>query len=258
MNTITKEEAKELISKNSIDLVSKLMNSVFFTPLKRENQSMIINTVSDDENIFIRLFDSKEMYEKVETEIKPIKLPFEIIFNMLVEKIDGFILYLGSKEFILDEEFIDRNLKPCSAGELKYIADNLNGNGDSMKDSIFLTLLLSDDDISDKSENGIITQTRDMHFDMATTRIENRFYHLLFTSKEHLKRASELFPDSRYYCQIIDLKELTFYLKAESIEGVLIDFPDRIKFVSTAELLELDIRKNVKLTNSLDYIFEIN
>lgn len=256
MNTITAKEISNLISNNTKDLAYKLMKSEFLTPIRVDSHSTVVNTVSDDENVFVRLFNSLKDYRKAETEIEPKRVPFEIILHLLKNRIDGFILNIDSSEYVLDGDFIERNLAPYTAEELKTINDDADRSECAPSDGIFLTLLLSDEDYSSKASDGIIRDALELNFDMATLNFDGKPYHLLFTSKRQLQKAFELFPGSHYYSQIIDLSMLVENFTEEGIEGVLIDFPDGFKSISTRQLLDLDVKENVKLRESLNYAFE--
>ena len=257
MNTITEKEIDNLISNCNNDLAYKLMKSEFYTPIRMEKGSIVISTVSDDENVFIRLFDCLDDYNESKTELEAEMIPFEVSFNLLRNKIDGFIININSKDFILDEGFIKTNLMPYSARELKDINDSAFCEEEqSIKDSVFLTLLLADEDYSAEASEGIIS-AEGKSFEMGTFEIDGKFYHLLFTSKSHLTNAFHLFPDSKYYSQIIDLADLIVNFREENIDGVLIDFPDKFKCIPTENLSRLDINVDIKLRNSLDYVFEI-
>ena len=256
VNTITSKEIRNLISNNTKDLAYKLMKSEFLTPIRVDTHSTVVNTVSDDENVFVRLFNSLKDYRKAETEIEPKRVPFEIILHLLKNRIDGFIVNIDSSEFILDGDFIERNLAPYTAEELKAINENTGNMEGSPSDGIFLTLLLSDEDYSSKASDGIIRDALGLDFDMATLNFDGKPYHLLFTSKRQLQKAFELFPGSHYYSQIIDLSMLVENFTEDGIEGVLIDFPDGFKSISTRQLLDLDVKENVKLRESLNYAFE--
>ena len=257
MNTITRKEIESLISKNNKCLAYKLMKSEFFTPIRMERSSTVISTVNDDENVFIRLFDSLEDYSKAEKEIEPIKIPFEISLYLLKDMIDGFIVCIDSQEFVLDSNFVKSNLVSYTAQELKDINDNASSEGKNVSDAIFLTMLLSDEDYANEASDGIINQTLDLSFDMATVELDGKWYHLLFTSKDHLVNAFGLFEDSYHYSQIIDLSLLIRNFQKENIEGVLIDYPDGFQYLSTEELLGLDVKEDVKLRESLNYVFEL-
>lgn len=257
LSTIAASEIGSLISNNSKKLLHKLVNSEFYIHLKVENQETFVNTVCDDESTFIRLFPSKNEYEHVETDISPMRLRFDIIYHILKNLIDGFIIYSDSREFILDGEFLEKNIAPFTAEELKQMSENLTADGKSLQDTIFLSLLLSGEDYSKRSSNGIIAHEPDMHFEMANTQIDGRFYHLLFTSKEHLENALELFPEDHYYSQIIDVPDLVKYFKENDTQGVLVNFPDELHYISTEELIGLDIKENLKLRKSLEVVFEV-
>ena len=232
------------------------MKSEFLTPIKIENRETFVSTVSDDENVFAMLFASSDDYKEANIEIEPKRVPFEITFHMLKNRVDGFIININSREFILDEDFIERNLVSYTADELKDINDNAFHGDEDITDGIFLTLLLSDEDYSSKASNGIIS-ANGKTFDMATVKFDDRLYHLLFTSKEHLINAFEIFPGLHHYSQIIDLSELIRNFLERNIEGILLDFPDGFKCISTKELSRLDVKENVRLRRSLNYVFEV-
>ena len=258
MNTIAQNEINSLFSKRNVSLANKLMKSEFFTPVKWEDDTTFINTVYDDESVFMKLYVKLDDYNRFEKEIDAVRGPFEMTFNMFRDLLDGFIICFGSDEILIDEKFIENNLSPYTSEQLREIQKDLSYSiEDSVQDSIFLTLLLSDEDYTNNANEGIINCTSDMHFNMATTEIDGKLYHPLFTSRKHLIETFEIFPDDHHYIQIIDLGELVRHMKDEDIAGVLFDFPTGFQFMSIEELTAVDLKDNPKLANSLDYVFEV-
>ena len=93
-------------------LAKEIEDSSFLVPVTHIDGELYAMTVSDENgSIFIPIFTDKEEYDKNVTDIAAMTNPFNLVLDLLDERIEGFVINLGNEEFELNGEFLNRHFR---------------------------------------------------------------------------------------------------------------------------------------------------
>lgn len=269
-------------------LINEFRYSNLYIPAKRENGTLNFIIYEDDSAKITPLFTDLDEFHKFyrDGDIEVLNNPFELYQNIIkTTDIEGYVLnpasekYLFKKEFILGIENIPKTnfytTDTYSEEELRQIyssidnstlesfSKNPNNIGDweglfeRLANSRLLTLMVSDFDLTDKAEGGLISQKdtgplASMYLD----RIGGR-YATIFSSAEKLEYVST----SKFkYAQLINLATLVNFVLSEDMEGIVLNPSSDNFLIPRSVLLKYSLgfekyANDRRLSESIYYLF---
>ena len=272
-------------------LVNEFRYSNLYIPAKRENGTLNFIIYEDESAKLTPLFTDMDEFRKFynDSDVEVLNNSFELYRNILkTTDIEGYILnpssekYLFSREFILAIENIPKTnfytTNPYTEDELKDIyksIDNTNlesfisnagniGNWEALFERLassrLVTLMLSDIDLSLKSDDILISQKQTGPLaGMYLDRIGGR-YATIFSSTDKLKHVST--PKYKY-AQLVNLATLVNFVLSEDMEGIVLNPSTDNFLIPRSVLLKYSLgferfANDERLSESMYYLFLVD
>ena len=276
------------------DLLMKLINEFRYSnlliPAKRENDTLNFIIYDDEDAKITPLFTDRDEFRKFYRDegIIVLENSFELYQNIIkTTDIEGYILNPASEKYLFSDEFIlgitslpktnFYSSNPYTESELKEIYNSIDNNEleefiakrqnagyyeglfEKMSHSTLLALMLSPNDLTAQSTDGMISMQStgplaQMHID----RIGGE-YATLFTSKDKIKPVkTEYFR----YSQIVNLATLVNFVLSEDMDGIVINPESDNVLIPRSELLRYSLgfekfANDERLSTSIFYMFLI-
>ena len=281
----------ELTPNLAFKLVNEFRYSSLFIPAKRDENGLNFIVYEDDDLKILPLFTDFDEFVKFFKNTDGIELmenSFELYQNILkTHDFDGYILnpssekYLFRREFILGIENIPKtnyySPDSYSISELKELAERKNTGleefisdsqniGDFEKlfeilsHSVLLTLMVSDSDLSNFSEDGVISMMKTSYRSSMYTDNVGGVYATVFSSKDKMRYVE---CDKFKYSQIINLSMLVNFVLVEDLDGIILNSGSDDILIPRTTLLRYSLgfekyANDEKLYNSIYYMFLID
>ena len=276
------------------DLYLKLINefrySNLYIPAKRDEFTLNFIIYEDDDLKLTPLFTDPDEFHKFfrdESDIELMQNSFELYQNILkTSDIEGYILnpasekYLFRKEFILSIKNIPKtNFYSTNTYTKEEIREFLNARNDDLEEFIsnrnnigdyeglferlsksrLLTLMVSDVDLRQYAENGIISMMDSGPLAEMFTDNVGGAYATIFSSEDKLKHLS---TKKFKYSQVINLAMLVNFVLVEDMDGIVLNLGTDDVLIPRSQLLRYSLgfekfANDEKLSNSIYYMFVI-
>ena len=275
----------------NLKLINEFRYSNLYIPAKRDEFSLNFIICEDDGLRLSPLFTDPEECRKFFRDMDDIELmqnSFELYRNILdTTDIEGYILNPASEKYVFKKQFISgiKNIPKTnyystntySVGELKdlknsknpdlerFIADSRNVGDfealfEQLSHSNLLTLMISDVDLSQRGEEGIISMMDSGPLAQMYTDRVGGVYATIFSSEDKIR---EVKTNHYRYSQVVNLSMLVNFVLSEDMDGIILN-PDSDNVLIPRSLLlkySLGFEKfanDEKLFNSIFYMFPID
>ena len=213
---------------------------------------------------FGMLFTDMDEYMKVFPDFSTnvIEQPFAVYYDHLIKSdLDGFIINFKSECFILPKdgiedlgdmpEFLYSNKDSYTSQELKTLKDSINNASlesfienpknigryeelfEEISSSTMLTLMLSDDDLTEHAVDGVIRQDQTNPLGYLYVDKMGGDYATVYTSEEKMKCIN---TDANKYSQIVNFSQLTNFTLNDDMDGIIIN-PESDNILLTRDTL---------------------
>ncbi|MBQ2665581.1 SseB family protein [Methanobrevibacter sp.] len=276
------------------DLKSRLVNefrySNLFIPAKRDEFTLNFIIYEDEGMRLTPLFTDKNEFDKFFADADDIELmenSFELYRNILLTSdLDGYIINPATEKYVFDRNFVldIKNVPKTNfyttdtyskeeIGEMRHSGNpnledfigNPNNIGDfealfeEMSKSTLLAMMVSDVDLSPKSENGIVSlMDIGPMAQMYTDRVGG-VYACIFSSEDKMR----LVGSSKFrYSQVINLAMLVNFVLSEDMDGIVLNPESDNVLIPRSTLLRYSLgferyANDEKLSNSIYYMFPL-
>ena len=231
------------------DLLAELQFSTLLLPASLENDTLAFPMLRMGGKMFAPVFTDVHEYEKCNVEENFTLIPndFNFYLNLLDERIDGIIIDVEGERFPLTRDFrkimkesyvFDYDPNVFTAREIRQIRDSVDNTEleEFLKDrqnhwdletlmelllkSDLFKVVLSEDDLSEKSEGGVISLHDIGMLPTATTRKAMDSYALIYSSEtEIIQKNSPMHP----YLQLVNLPELINRVLLDDLDGIILN-----------------------------------
>ena len=274
----------------NLRLIHEVRYSNLYIPAKRDDETLNFIIYEDDDLKLIPLFTDPLEFEKFfknSTDIELMENSFELYRNILTTTdIDGYILnpasekYVFLKEFILNITDIPKSnyytTDTYSLDELLKLKDSENESlekfiknpqnvlnhealFEELSKSVLLTMMVSDEDLKDKAEDGIISMMDSGPLAQMYTDDVGGVYATVFSSEDKIKQVK---TDRFKYSQVINLSMLVNYVLSDDLDGIILNPQSDNVLISRQSLLKYSLgferfANDEKLFSSIFYMFLI-
>lgn len=275
----------------TLKLIHEFRYSNLYIPAKRDDFTLNFIIYEDEGLKLTPLFTGPDEFHKFfkdEEDIELMENSFELYQNILkTSDIEGYILnpatekYVFTKEFILSIKHIPKtnfySTNTYSIDELKELKNSKNldleafiGDRNNVGDyeSLFeefsksnlLTLMVSDVDLDDYAQNGVISMMDSGPLAQMFTDDVGGVYATIFSSEDKIKCVE---TNQYKYSQVINLAMLVNYVLSQDLDGIVLNPQSDDVLIPRSTLLRysLGFEKYVndeKLSNSIYYMFLID
>jgi hypothetical protein len=267
------------------DLLAELQFSTLLLPTNVENNTLSFPLVQIKEEIYAPVFTDIHEYNKINPQGDFTLIPnkFDFYLNLLDEKIDGIIIDVEGERFPITKEFqkvierdniFDYDPQVFTLKEIKQIKDSINNEKleEFLKDesnwwdyeklmelllkSDLFKVVLSENDLSSKAKNGVIS-IHDMDMlPTALTAKATESYALIYTKEDEIiPKNSTMYP----YLQLVNLPELINRVLLDDLDGIIIN--ENSQNITIPREFLLNLLKDFKSPNIDkydDYVFVLN
>ena len=243
---------------------AELMYSSLIIAGDVSDKTIGIATISLEDETYGLLFTDMDEFGKVfkEYEVESNFYCFGMYLDMLKNTgLDGFIINLASECFILPEDGFEENeILPeyeystedsYTSGELKMLKSQINNSSleefignpqnigryeelfDEVSASTILTLRLSEENLNDLADDGMISMERSEPLGFLYSDNMGGNYATVFTSDEKMKGID---TTMNKYSQIVNFSQMTSHVLTDDMDGIIIN-PESDNIVLTREML---------------------
>lgn len=252
--TITHKNLKRQLdifekTKEMDDLLAELQFSTLLLPMDIENGTFSFPLLETEEKMYAPVFTDIYEYNKIDFPEDFTLIPYEFDFylTLLDEKIDGIVIDAEGERFPLIKEFqniikpnhiFDYDPQVFTLNEIKQMKDSVNNEEleEFLKDesnwwdyeglmelllkSDLFTVVLSEEDISSKAENGVISLHDGEILPTALMAKATEQYVLIYTKEDEVMfKNNPMHP----YLQIVNLPELINRLLLDDLDGIILN-----------------------------------
>lgn len=280
----------ELTKELALRLINEFRYSNLYIPAKREDFTLNFIIYEDESQRLTPLFTDPDEFNKFFNNVDDIELmqnSFELYQNILkTTDLDGFILNPASEKYVFDEEFVldiknipktnfystntyskeeIKELKYSKNPDLEEFINNPSNVGDYealfeiLANSTLLTLMISDVDLTDKADNGIISMMDSGPLAQMYSDNIGGVYATIFSSEDKLKLVQ---TDKFKYSQVINLAMLVNFVLSEDMDGIILNPESDNVLIPRVTLLRYSLgfekfANDEKLGNSIYYMFTL-
>lgn len=275
----------------TLRLIHEFRYSNLHIPAKRDEFNLNFIIYEDDRGLRLTpLFTDVDEFNKFfkgEDDIELMQNSFELYRNVLMTSdIEGYVLnpaterYVFTKEFILEIKNIPKTnfyatdtytadeLKEMSRTEnvdLEMFIENPQNIGDyealfeKLSKSTLLTMMVSDEDLSIKAKDGVISMMDSGPLAQMYTDRVGGVYATIFSGTQKIKKAE---TDRFRYCQVVNLSMLVNFVLSEDMEGIILNPGSDNVLIPRVTLLKYSIgfekfANDPKLADTIYYMFLI-
>lgn len=252
--TITHKNLKRQLdifekTKEMDDLLAELQFSTLLLPMDIGNGTFSFPLLETEDKMYAPVFTDIYEYNKINFPEDFTLIPYEFDFylTLLDEKIDGIVIDAEGERFPLIKEFqniikpnhiFDYNPQVFTLNEIKQMKDSVNNEEleEFLKDesnwwdyeglmelllkSDLFTVVLSEEDISSKAENGVISLHDGEILPTALMAKATEQYVLIYTKEDEVMfKNNPMHP----YLQIVNLPELINRLLLDDLDGIILN-----------------------------------
>lgn len=230
------------------DLFAELQFSTLILPISMENGSFNFPILTFDDENYAPVFTDIHEYNKLNfsDDFTPIPNDFDFYMNILEESVDGIVVDVEGERFPITVEFkefvksncINQNPKSLTLNEIKQIknsVDNLELE-EFLKDesnfwdyetlinllskSDIFKIALSQNDLSDNAEDGVISFEGIDELPAAMSTKFNESYALIYTKESEVKvKDNSLYP----YLQLVNFPEFISGILLHDLDGIIVN-----------------------------------
>lgn len=276
--TITHKNLKRQLdifekTKEMDDLLAELQFSTLLLPMDIENGTFSFPLLETEDKMYAPVFTDIYEYNKINFPEDFTLIPYEFDFylTLLDEKIDGIVIDAEGERFPLIKEFqniikpnhiFDYNPQVFTLNEIKQMKDSVNNEEleEFLKDesnwwdyeglmelllkSDLFTVVLSEEDISSKAENGVISLHDGEILPTALMAKATERYVLIYTKEDEVMfKNNPMYP----YLQIVNLPELINRLLLDDLDGIILN--ENSQNITIPRKFLLNFMKNFKSPN---------
>lgn len=258
------------------DLLAELQFSTLLLPMNVENGTFEFPLLTVNDEKYAPVFTDIYEYNKINFPehytLKPYK--FEFYLKLLDEKIDGILIDIGGEVFPLTRGF-QKVIKPNHAfdydshaftlNEIRKIKDSVKNieleefledesnwwNHERLMELLLksdLFTVISEDDMSSKAEDGVISLHDADVLPMALMAKATERYALIYTKEDEvMPKDNPMHP----YLQLVNLPELMNRVLLDDIDGIIIN--ENSQHITIPREFLLNLLKDFKTPNVNKY-----
>lgn len=231
------------------DLLAELQFSTLLLPINIEDGNLEFPILLADEERYAPVFTDVYEYNKIDFPgtFTLMAHEFDFYLNLLDEKIDGILIDVDGDRFPLTKEFqsvvnsnhiFDYDPQVFTLNEIRKIKDSIDNEEleEFLKDesnwwdyerlmelllkSDLFTVILSEEDISSKAENGVISLHDVDTLPRALVAKATEHYALIYTKEDEvMPKNNPIHP----YLQLVNLPELIKSVLLDDLDGIIIN-----------------------------------
>ena len=253
--------------------------SINFEVLTSDDESFNALPVFSDDDAFIDYYGEDSDFEAIANDIR---FYIELIGE---SEIDGLVINPGNLEFYLEKEVLENlplnpvieikdDFEGYNSDQLQNIAQNATNeslisfmNDDDnhfealmleLQKATLLDAVVSEEDLSQHAENGIISLDETGTLPLCTTGDDDVQLGVLFTSPDKIRNAIEEDSELNYYYQIALLDDFIEFVLKSDMDGIIINPSEEDYVIGRDELLEAYgglTYNNPSFKKAIDYAF---
>ena len=231
------------------DLLAELEFSTLLLPVNMNKDTLEFPIMWIENKKYVPVFTDIYEYNKINLpeNFTLISNEFDFYLNLLDENIDGIIIDIGSERFPLTKEFqqiirpnyiFDYNPQVFTSKEIRQIKDSVDNKKlekfledesnwwdyerlmELLLESDLFKVVLSEEDISYKAKNGVISLHNVNVLPTALAAKATERYALVYTKEDEiLPRDNPLYP----YLQLVNLPELIKRILLDDLDGIILN-----------------------------------
>lgn len=256
-------------------------DSLNFEVLSSDDETVNALPVFSDDEVFIGYYGEDTEFEAMPNDIR-------FYIDLMGESdIDGLVINPGSMEFYLEKEVLENlplnpvieikdDFEGYGPDQLQNIAQNATNeslisfmNDDDnhfealmleLQKATLLDAVVSEEDLSQHAENGIISLDETGTLPLCTTGDDDVQLGVLFTSPDKIRNAIEEDSELNYYYQIALLDDFIEFVLKSDMDGIIINPSEEDYVIGRDELLEAYgglTYNNPSFKKAIDYAFTL-